>query len=109
MIIGIGRIARVKQSKAWTGIGAPAVRKGSKFSRGKTICPPPIAADLRPYADGSAVRTAPVASQLQAANVPPIAYRQLRHAVCVFYPKLGQTDGWCLMHNKSVEPRHYRN
>ena len=30
----------------------------NKLSRGETICPPPIAADLRPSADGSAVRTA---------------------------------------------------
>ena len=41
---------------------------------GETICPPPmavrLAADLRPSADGSAVRTSLVASQLQAASVP---------------------------------------
>jgi len=35
---------------------------GNKLSRGETICPPPIAADLHPCADGSAVRTALVAS-----------------------------------------------
>jgi len=34
---------------------------GNKLSRGETICPPPIAVDLHPCADGSAVRTAPVA------------------------------------------------
>jgi len=33
----------------------------NKLSRGETICPPPIAADLRPYADGFAVHTALVA------------------------------------------------
>jgi len=41
---------------------------------GETICPPPmavrLAADLRPSADGSAVRTSPVTGQLQAASVP---------------------------------------
>ena len=43
---------------------------------GDTICPQPppiavrLAADLRPSADGSAVRTSLVASQLQAASVP---------------------------------------
>jgi len=40
---------------------------------GETICPPPmavrLAADLRPSADGSAVRTSLVAGQLQAASV----------------------------------------
>jgi len=48
--------------------------------------PPPmavrLAADLRPSADGSAVRTSLVAGQLQAASVR-IAYRQLRHAASV--------------------------
>jgi len=33
----------------------------NKLSRGETICPPPIAADLRPCADGFAVHTALVA------------------------------------------------
>ena len=55
-------------------------------SSGETICPPPMAvrlvADLRPSADGSAVRTSLVAGQLQAASVL-IAYRQLRHAASV--------------------------
>jgi len=41
---------------------------------GETICPPSmavrLAADLRPSADGSAVRTSLVAGQLQAASVP---------------------------------------
>ena len=41
---------------------------------GETICPPPmalrLAADLRPSADGSAIRTSLVADQLQAASVP---------------------------------------
>jgi len=41
---------------------------------GETICSPPIsvllAADLRPSADGFAVRTCLVAGQLQAASVP---------------------------------------
>ena len=42
----------------------------------ETICPPPrpmavrLAVDLRPSADGSAVRTSLVAGQLQAASVP---------------------------------------
>jgi len=40
---------------------------------GETICPPPVAADLRPFADGSAVRTSLVTGQLQAASVPPAA------------------------------------
>jgi len=41
---------------------------------GETICPPQmavrLAADLRPSADGSAVRISLVAGQLQAASVP---------------------------------------
>ena len=53
---------------------ASSGKHGIASGGGETICPPPmavrLAADLRPSADGSAVRTSPVAGQLQAASVP---------------------------------------
>ena len=53
-------------------------KKSYRPGGGETICPPPmaprLAADLRPSADGSAVRTCLMADQLQAASVHrPIA------------------------------------
>ena len=49
-------------------------QQGIAPMRGETICAPPmavrLAADLRPSADGFAVRTSLVAGQLQAASVP---------------------------------------
>jgi len=60
--------------------------KINKLSRGETICPPPIAADLRPCADGSAVRAALVAYR---AAVLPIAY----DAAGLGASQLEQTDG----------------
>jgi len=56
--------------------------KQNKLSRGKTICPPPIALDLRPCADGSAVRTALVAWPRRCASSWP------RHCA----PRPGGTD-----------------
>ena len=51
----------------------PGHNKLSPWRQRDDMPPPmalPLAADLRPSADGSAVRTSPVADQLQAASVP---------------------------------------
>jgi len=62
---------------AHVGAGSEIIRHQKQVvapEGGETISPPPMAvrfaADLRPSADGSAVRTSLVASQLQAASVP---------------------------------------
>jgi len=53
-----------------------------------------LAADLRPSADGSAVRTSLVAGQLQAASVPIAMGSCATQPACYSLGWDGQTDGW---------------
>jgi len=73
------RVARISVSFGTFSLpGFTSTQKSYRHGGGETICPPPmapqLAADLRPSADGSAVRTSLMADQLQAASVHrPIA------------------------------------